>query len=323
MKISIAMATFNGAKYLQQQLDSFLVQTRLPDEMVVCDDGSDDETVAILHTFKDTAPFQVEISENPERLGCTKNFEKAVSLCTGDLIFFSDQDDVWFANKIQVMTEFMTGNPKIMVAVNDAEIVDEKLDSSGLKQLEQIKAIGLPPDSLKLGCCTVFRKEMTSLLIPIPDDCVAHDTWLSRLAVALGVRALVEVPLQYYRRHTQNTSDWLGSSTTQKRPVDMLNAKKSADVRYWCARRIKAVTALIKRLENSHSSLLKAQKARNRVEEVCATYEQELYAAQARLKLLEKPRWRRLKAALDLLFSGTYKRHFSGWQSFLKDLIRK
>ncbi len=160
MKTSIAMATFNGAEYLQEQLESFLAQTRLPDELIVCDDGSEDDTLAILHAFQKTAPFHVEISENQTRLGCTKNFEKAASLCTGDLIFFSDQDDVWFENKLEVMIQFMENHPQVMVAVNDAEIVDEKLLPSGLLKSHQVLALGLQITSMHPGCCMVFRSKM-------------------------------------------------------------------------------------------------------------------------------------------------------------------
>ncbi|HIE59179.1 MAG TPA: glycosyltransferase, partial [Hydrogenothermaceae bacterium] len=94
MRISIALATYNGDTYLQDQLNSYIAQERLPDEMVVCDDVSKDETVAILEAFQKVAPFEVQIIKNETNLGYTKNFEKALSLCSGDIVFFSDQDDV-------------------------------------------------------------------------------------------------------------------------------------------------------------------------------------------------------------------------------------
>ena len=99
LTISIAMTTYNGEKYLQEQLDSFLGQNRLPDELVVCDDGSQDRTMAILESFSSRAPFPVRIYRNSAKLGYSKNFEKAGSLCTGDIIAFSDEDDVWDAQK--------------------------------------------------------------------------------------------------------------------------------------------------------------------------------------------------------------------------------
>jgi glycosyltransferase involved in cell wall biosynthesis len=323
MKTSIAMATFNGAEYLQEQLESFLAQTRLPDELIVCDDGSEDDTLAILHAFQKTAPFHVEISENQTRLGCTKNFEKAASLCTGDLIFFSDQDDVWFENKLEVMIQFMENHPQVMVAVNDAEIVDEKLTTPGIRKSRQVLDLGLPITSFHSGCCLVFRDGIKSLFFPVPDEVFAHDTWLNRLAGALESRTFVDVPLQYYRRHTQNTSDWIASSTTKKRRLDLMAEKKTADVRYCCSRRIKAVSALKKRLHESDSPLLKTPDAQDNVQRTMARCNREIQAARTRLKLLDKPRLLRIKGAFAMLVSGVYKEHFSGWQSFLKDLVRK
>ena len=95
MRISIAMTTYNGSKYLNDQLKSFSQQDQAPDELIVCDDGSSDNTIKILEKFSLNAPFDVKIYQNESNLGFTKNFENALSKCTGDLIFLSDQDDIW------------------------------------------------------------------------------------------------------------------------------------------------------------------------------------------------------------------------------------
>ena len=99
MKASIALATYNGERYLQEQLNSFLHQTRLPDEIIACDDCSTDRTMDILESFAISALFAVYIYRNAINLGYTKNFERAISLCSGDVIFLSDQDDVWFPKR--------------------------------------------------------------------------------------------------------------------------------------------------------------------------------------------------------------------------------
>ena len=100
MRISLAMTTYNGEDYLEEQLESFLRQTRIPNELIVCDDGSRDSTLNILEAFQLKAPFPVMINRNVENLGYTKNFENALSKCSGELIFLSDQDDIWEANKV-------------------------------------------------------------------------------------------------------------------------------------------------------------------------------------------------------------------------------
>ena len=95
MNLSIALATYNGAVYLKEQLESIAAQTRTPDELVISDDQSTDDTLRVIEEFAATAGFPVRLSVNEANLGIAKNFEKAISLCRGDLIFLSDQDDVW------------------------------------------------------------------------------------------------------------------------------------------------------------------------------------------------------------------------------------
>jgi len=97
--ITIALCTFNGAVFLPAQWESILNQTRLPDEVVVCDDASTDETIALLKQYQTSAPFSVKIIQNPVQLGFNKNFEQALSQSSGDLVFICDQDDFWFPEK--------------------------------------------------------------------------------------------------------------------------------------------------------------------------------------------------------------------------------
>src|SRR6266436_7212118 len=102
-RISVAMCTYNGARFLPRQLESIATQTRLPDELVVCDDGSSDESVAIVRWFANSAPFTVRLEINERNLGSTKNFGKAIGLCEGDIIALADQDDVWKPLKLAVL----------------------------------------------------------------------------------------------------------------------------------------------------------------------------------------------------------------------------
>ncbi len=100
-KVSIAMCTYNGQRFLAQQLQSFLDQTVQPDELVVCDDVSSDDSVAVVEAFAARAPFAVRVFRNPQNLGYIRNFEQAIAQCTGDLVFLCDQDDVWDPHKIE------------------------------------------------------------------------------------------------------------------------------------------------------------------------------------------------------------------------------
>src|SRR5258706_6945784 len=97
---SVAMCTCNGAAYLADQLESIAAQSRLPDELVVRDDASVDDTPAVIQAFAARAPFPVRFERNADRLGSTRNFDGAIAACTGDLIALSDQDDVWHQDKV-------------------------------------------------------------------------------------------------------------------------------------------------------------------------------------------------------------------------------
>lgn len=156
------MATFNGAKYLQEQLDSFLWQTRLPDELVVCDDGSTDATPQILEAFRQQAPFAVRIYRNEANLGYIKNFEKALSLCMGDIIFLSDQDDVWFCDKVETMAAILAKRQDIFVLQTDMVLADKNMIPSSYTQLGNILSMGQRADSFVFGCGTTagWKREL-------------------------------------------------------------------------------------------------------------------------------------------------------------------
>src|SRR5215217_714545 len=104
-KFSVAMCTYNGARFVAEQLASIAAQTRPPDELVVCDDRSTDATIAYVREFARTAPFPVRIFENEKNVGSTKNFERALELCEGDFIAFGDQDDVWLPEKLRKLED--------------------------------------------------------------------------------------------------------------------------------------------------------------------------------------------------------------------------
>lgn len=113
MKLSVALCTYNGEKYLREQLDSIAAQLLPIDEVVVCDDGSTDGTVSILREYADRRTLPIRVIGNKRQLGVTANFEKAILACTGDIIFCSDQDDIWMPDKTQVITEYFDNHPSM------------------------------------------------------------------------------------------------------------------------------------------------------------------------------------------------------------------
>jgi glycosyltransferase involved in cell wall biosynthesis len=215
MKISIAMATYNGAQYIQEQLQSFADQTRQPDELIITDDCSTDQTEAIVREFAKTAPFTVGFHRNEKNLGYCGNFNAALTKATGDLVFLSDQDDVWFPEKIEHMSGIAECNPDALVLMNDAALTDGNLNSVGLTKLGQIRSAGLSLDDFVMGCCCAVRRELLEMALPIPEGFTAHDSWIVRIADALDRRLVDDRIMQLYRRHHRNESKFIANRTTK------------------------------------------------------------------------------------------------------------
>jgi glycosyltransferase involved in cell wall biosynthesis len=218
MRISIALASCNGAKYILAQLESFLAQTRLPDELVITDDGSSDNTIEIINRFAENAPFPVICTQNTENLGYSGNFNQALLKTTGDLVFISDQDDVWYPNKIERMAALAAEHPESLVLMNDAGLTDEELNPTGLTKLGQIRSAGYPESCFMMGCCATVRRELLNLCLPIPEGYGGHDNWIVGIAEGMGRKQVLPVVLQDYRRHDNNESQWIVNRTTRVTP---------------------------------------------------------------------------------------------------------
>ena len=317
MKISIAMATYNGAKYLPAQLDSFLAQTRLPDELIITDDGSTDDTLDIIKRFAETAPFPVIYSQNEQNLGFAGNFNVALQKTTGDVVFLSDQDDVWFQEKLSVITNVFERNRDVMVVINDAKIVDGALNDTGLTKLGQVRSLGLPDTSFVTGCCSALRSRFLSALQPLPDHGLfVHDTWLHALANRLEVRILLETPMQQYRRHASNASACISSKLTPLSPIDLVRAYRKVDSRPVCHHRLQQLLLMHDRIEKLLPDIVSLMRRNCAIESV----EHEIIATNARLQLLDSPRLLRIYPALKMYARGQYT-GFSGWKSMVKDLL--
>lgn len=321
MKISIAMATYNGECFIKEQLESFVWQTRKPNELVVCDDGSTDHTYEILEHFAQRAPFEVRLFRNLKNLGYTKNFERAIDLSKGQIIFLSDQDDVWFPDKIERVSERFMIDSQSLIIINDAEITDGSLNRTGLSIAGQIHSAGLSQDHFITGCCTAFRAELKSLILPIPDTQFAHDTWIHRLGLVLQRRVLIPEPLQFYRRHGHNTSQWFTNSTKRVTSLDMFARYAKKDSRVWCARRQEALEVLHRRLMEKGREVEELLGGSLHLKGVFTKIEVERSVIQQREALLRRGRLFRSLKALRMYLSGGYS-YFSGWKSFIKDLIQ-
>lgn len=198
-KLTIALATCEGATFLDDQLASYVSQTRLPDELVVSDDASSDHTWEILSSFAVVAPFPVRLMRNEQRRGYSANFAQVIDMADGDLIALSDQDDVWLATKLARLEATWQAQGCHLLA-HDLVYVDENLESDGETKLGRLRTTGHSSAGLTSGCATAVTRQLIDLARPLP-EWMPYDRWLHSVADYSGVRIVLEEPLSLWRRH--------------------------------------------------------------------------------------------------------------------------
>lgn len=216
MRISVALCTYNGASYLSEQLYSIAQQNRLPDELIICDDVSTDNTLHIVETFSKTASFTVRFYQNAHNLGSTKNFEQAIRFCEGDIIVLADQDDYWYSNKLKVIENIFTDHPDTGLVFSNADVVNAERQSLGYTLWESVrlskqqKSIArgeefstLMKRPIVTGATMAFRETLRDMVLPISEEWI-HDAWISLLISIVATIIPVEQPLMQYRRHANN-----------------------------------------------------------------------------------------------------------------------
>lgn len=212
--ISIVMATYNGAKYLSEQIDSILSQTISNFELIICDDCSTDETWIVLEDYalKDN---RIKLFRNNENLGFKKNFEKALTLCSGDYIALSDQDDIWTPNHLELLYTHIGDK---MVVCGNAEMIGSDGESLGLT-LQELESFNyVPDDNLQLASSVIFfrnpfqgasmmiKKSFLKYALPIPESIKYHDSWFSNLSPFCGGIAYTTEIVNKYRMHGKNVT---------------------------------------------------------------------------------------------------------------------
>lgn len=204
--ISVCMATYNGEKYIKDQLLSILKQIGPNDEIIISDDLSKDKTIEIIKRLNDK---RIKIFFNTNR-GYTNNFENSIKNASGDLIFLADQDDVWFDDKIQIMSDLLKNYDFV---VSNAQMVNKDLESLGTTyfQLRGGAKRGFLNNLIKLkyiGCCMAFRKIILKKAFPFPKNTTlcSHDLWISLISEFYFSTYVIQEPLLSYRRHGENVS---------------------------------------------------------------------------------------------------------------------
>lgn len=314
-RISVALCTYNGEQFLPQQLASIQQQVRLPDELVVCDDRSTDRTLTLVREFAATVSFPVTIFQNPETLGSTKNFEKAIRLCTGDLIALSDQDDIWYPRRIQRSEEEFVAHPEAGLVFSDADVIDERnrllgrtlwqrLGFAGKRRADLLdgRLVALAKHRFVTGATVMFRANLRDRLLPVGLGWI-HDEWIAMTAAAFSDLRPIEEPLIRYRIHGSQQVGF--ANKLEQRAQGSTRA-----ARHWW--RVAASAAELQQLCDAISTMRPQQER-----EVLSAYHRHLQFLRFRSNLPAR-RLARLGPILQRYFQ--YRVHASGLASALKDL---
>ncbi|NJL30549.1 MAG: glycosyltransferase family 2 protein [Phycisphaerales bacterium] len=214
----MALCTFNGDKYLAAQLQSLLDQTRRPDEIVICDDGSVDGTVDLIYSYQKKTDLPIKLLINKESLGVISNFEKAISHCTGDIIFLCDQDDIWYTKKIATMAAILQDDESVSLVASNNRLIDSEAHPIGSRLNWEL--CGFTKDwqdrvnrgdafrvfsfhSPISGHAMAFRRSICPVLLPFPQG-YHHDRWVAMICAGVGNVRLISEPLSDYRQHDHN-----------------------------------------------------------------------------------------------------------------------
>ncbi|MEG0704169.1 MAG: glycosyltransferase family 2 protein [Carnobacterium sp.] len=220
MNVSVAMATYNGENFLKQQIDSILIQLGEEDELIISDDHSSDQTIAIVENYISSDP-RVKLFFNSGK-GVTSNFDNAIKKTSKDIIFLCDQDDIWKSNKVAVIKEYYQNNPEILMIMSDITVVDNDLNPT-IDSFYEFRGsrTGVLKNIIKnsyIGCAMSFRKELKKQILPIPKKVPMHDMWIGLVADSSKSALLIPEKLIYYRRH-ENTVTTVENKSSLKDKV--------------------------------------------------------------------------------------------------------
>lgn len=313
--ISVALCTYNGARFLEEQLASLQAQDRPPDELVVCDDGSTDTTVQLLESFARIAPFPVRIHVNRVNLGSTRNFDHALYLCAGSLIAFCDQDDVWHSTRLSECVRVLSGDPRLMLVFSNGQIIDDMgmrlpgrlwdkftFDETIRERIRHGDMLPLVRYRFVTGATMMLRAKLRDHLCPAAGEWL-HDGWIAALAACLGGVAFLDEPLIQYRVHAQQQ---VGTGPGQRRKPFAELAREHWLGADWHRQEIELLLECVNRIPPSLRTAAADDFARQA-------------AFLAMRVTLPAHRWPRLSHITP--FRAEYARRASGWKSMMLDVL--
>jgi glycosyltransferase involved in cell wall biosynthesis len=318
--VSVAMCTYNGEKYIEQQLQSIAAQTMLPLEIVICDDCSTDATPTIVADFARTAPFAVTFVVNPgnvgsSKKGITRNFEKASALCVGQYIAMCDQDDMWVPEKLARLVAKLESDPGFGGVFSDAQLMDPQSqpketrlwETNGFSPSEQDRlqrgeSLAVLLSMTKVyGCTLMVKADLLEKILPVPPSWW-FDAWLANAIAVYAKLAFVPEPLLYYRIHPSQQVGAVAPSLKERlRKWQEPPQKHVSEAEPQLAELLERLQA-----DSDHVSPSQLDYLRGRL-------------ALFRLRS-ELPASRLLRIGKVLPQLGNYQRYFNGWRSIVKDL---
>jgi len=261
VKISVAMCTYNGEKYINEQINSILSQTIVPDEIIICDDVSTDNTIGIINDISNQI---IKLHQNPKNLGFTKNFEQAIKMCSGDIIFLSDQDDVWLPNKVEVILNAFKDNPEAYMIFSDTYLVDKNLNvfpESLWDRLEvdynKFNIYDLIQGPVVTGSSLAFKPIALDYTGSFP-LIFGHDEWMAFVLTSLGRATPLNQKLIYYRQHEDQKYGVREKTKPESLFVRLRNRLLGKNIRHYSMQltRLKKYQKFLKNLPNQTPYLL-------------------------------------------------------------------
>ncbi len=205
--ISVVMTSYNGEKYIGEQIESVLLNLSMEDELIISDDGSKDGTLDLIKAYQDKDE-RIHLYEGPHK-GINANFDYALRQARGEILFICDQDDIWAKEKKEEVLKAFS-KEKCMAVVHDCDVIDdrEKVCIASFMQHRNSGSGALKniTKNSYIGCCMAFKRELLDLALPIPDRIEMYDQWIGVLADLYGGSYFLQKKLIHYRRHGENAS---------------------------------------------------------------------------------------------------------------------
>jgi glycosyltransferase involved in cell wall biosynthesis len=317
MFLSVALCTYNGERYLPDQLASISAQTRLPDELIWHDDCSTDGTVALARLFADSAPFPVHLVLNEANQGSTPSFARAIQRCQGDVIALADQDDDWLPGKLAALARALEQEPAAGLAFSNATVVDQDLRPLGYTlwdavelgraELKGFRRGAAFESLLRLwlvtGATLAFRSKLRDLVLPIPAEWL-HDAWISLLIAAVAPLIPLAEPLLQYRQHPAQQIGGLNRGLVAQYRV----AREMGRTTFWGV--VDRFTEALVRLQD------RPEVPPGRLKHL----EDKVGHARLRAQMRDPGTWR-LPLILGEVWRGRYWRYSRGWKAIAQDLF--